>query len=271
MKQLTLLITTMLAFSCQPKQDTKAEAEQPIAEPSNQPSASSTINPQSSPLVAQYYDLLRTPNGVEYGVISINRIDKAAKEISFSTLFRNERKHFTLPFLVSKTAVEGEEKIITSYEMKTDQFMLFLNETSLQVNIYEGVPQKAVRMRKLPRFKYQQTHRPIFKFRRLFGAKFATTSPDKIANASTSLLKSKDAENLYALDLKIMKNSIYARHGSAFKDPLLTNFFAKTDWYTPIFTLDEVQQRLTKNETKNINLINRYEKNAQRYRLKMSR
>ncbi|MCU0437968.1 MAG: YARHG domain-containing protein [Raineya sp.] len=83
-------------------------------------------------------------------------------------------------------------------------------------------------------------------------------------NASTHQLTSKDVENMYKRDLEILRNTIYARHGYAFKNRKMRDFFdIYVDWYIPVST--DVTKELTDLEVKNIELIKRYEKHATTY------
>ena len=83
-------------------------------------------------------------------------------------------------------------------------------------------------------------------------------------NASTTLLKKTDVENMYKRDLEVMRNTIYARHGYSFKNREMRYFFDNyVDWYIPVST--DVSGELTDIEKKNIELIKRYEKHAEAY------
>ena len=82
-------------------------------------------------------------------------------------------------------------------------------------------------------------------------------------NASSQLLSSKDVENLYLADLEVLRNSIYARHGFAFKSARMRSVFESVPWYMPVAT--NVDPYLTETEKKNIELIRRYEKHAEKY------
>lgn len=97
------------------------------------------------------------------------------------------------------------------------------------------------------------------------GSEFELITPDagKI-NASTTLLKKEDVENMYKRDLEVMRNAIYARHGYSFKNRQMRYFFDNyIDWYIPVST--DVSNELTDIEKKNIELIKRYEKHAATY------
>ena len=82
-------------------------------------------------------------------------------------------------------------------------------------------------------------------------------------NASNTLLKKEDVENLYSGDLLIIRNTIYARHGYSFKDRSLRRFFDRQDWYIPLH--NNIKTEFTSIELKNIELLLKYEKNATEY------
>jgi len=82
-------------------------------------------------------------------------------------------------------------------------------------------------------------------------------------NASNTLLKKENVENMYKGDLQVMRNSIYARHGYSFKTRKMRYVFDQIDWYTPVST--DVRDDLTDLEKKNIALIKRYEGHAEAY------
>lgn len=82
-------------------------------------------------------------------------------------------------------------------------------------------------------------------------------------NASNTALKSADVENLYKGDLEIIRNAIYARHGYSFQNRKMRYFFDQLDWYIPVST--NITADLTDVEKKNIDLLKRYEKHAEKY------
>lgn len=92
-----------------------------------------------------------------------------------------------------------------------------------------------------------------------------SSATDKIyiINASNTLLTKKDVENLKKGDLLIIRNTIYARHGYSFKNRTLRVFFDRQEWYVP-YTVD-IKSELTEIELKNIELLLKYEKNAEEY------
>lgn len=79
-------------------------------------------------------------------------------------------------------------------------------------------------------------------------------------NSSTNTLTEKDLKNLRKLDLEILRNTIYARHGYAFKNKNARQFFDPVPWYVP--TKDNVDKELTAIEKHNIALLQRLEKYA---------
>lgn len=80
---------------------------------------------------------------------------------------------------------------------------------------------------------------------------------------STKLLKVADVENMKPAELRIMRNEIYARHGYSFIIEDMQKHFANVDWYMPV-ALD-VTAKLTPIETKNADLIKRYENYGAKY------
>lgn len=80
-------------------------------------------------------------------------------------------------------------------------------------------------------------------------------------NSSTTLLKEKDLKNLKKLELEILRNTIFARHGYTFKKKSYRQFFDPVDWYVPVST--DVNKELTVIEKQNIKLLQRFEKYAE--------
>jgi len=92
---------------------------------------------------------------------------------------------------------------------------------------------------------------------------FYRSASDQIfkLNASTTVLKEEDVKNLRKLDLQIIKNTIFARHGYAFKKQTFRNFFDPVEWYVPV--KNNVDHDLTSIENKNIKLLDRFTKYAE--------
>ncbi|MBB4806857.1 hypothetical protein HNP38_002153 [Chryseobacterium defluvii] len=95
-----------------------------------------------------------------------------------------------------------------------------------------------------------------------------TTSMNRIAsdaifklNASKQKLTEKDLKNLRKLDLEIIKNAVFARHGYSFKKETYRYFFEQTDWYIPVS--NNVDQELSPMEKENVALLNRFIKYAE--------
>ncbi len=80
-------------------------------------------------------------------------------------------------------------------------------------------------------------------------------------NSSTQELKESDLKNLRKLDLQILRNTIFARHGYSFKKKTYRQFFDYADWYIPVS--NDVNGTLTPLEKKNIKLLERFEKYAE--------
>ena len=92
---------------------------------------------------------------------------------------------------------------------------------------------------------------------------FSTTQKLFEKNASNEELTSDFVSNLSKADIFILRNSIFARHGFAFRDKQLRMYFEQFNWYMPVF--GDVKDELTEIEKKNIDLLLRYEKNAEEY------
>lgn len=90
--------------------------------------------------------------------------------------------------------------------------------------------------------------------------RFASDAVFKI-NASKQKLTEKDLKNLRKLDMEIIKNSVFARHGYAFKKQTYRNFFEQTDWYIPVS--NNVDKDLSPMEKENVELLNRFIKYAE--------
>lgn len=82
-------------------------------------------------------------------------------------------------------------------------------------------------------------------------------------NASTQKLTEKELKALRRLDLEIIRNTIYARHGYSFANKGARQYFDAVDWYIPLFTT--VEDKLTTIEKENIILLKRLEKYAKDY------
>ena len=92
---------------------------------------------------------------------------------------------------------------------------------------------------------------------------YSTTEKVFEKNASKELLEKDFVANLTKADIFILRNSIFARHGFAFRDKQLRIYFESFDWYMPVF--GDVKDDLTEIEKQNIDLLLRYEQNATEY------
>lgn len=80
-------------------------------------------------------------------------------------------------------------------------------------------------------------------------------------NSSTTKLSEADVKNLKKLELEILRNTIFARHGYTFKKKSYRQFFDPVDWYIPVS--EDVSKELTSIEKENIKLLERFEKYAE--------
>ncbi|MEJ5091234.1 YARHG domain-containing protein [Sphingobacterium faecium] len=79
-------------------------------------------------------------------------------------------------------------------------------------------------------------------------------------NGSKMKLTEGDLKNLKKLDLEIIRNTIFARHGYAFTKINVRQFFDPVDWYVPVS--NDVTKDLSKLERDNIAILTRFEKYA---------
>ena len=79
-------------------------------------------------------------------------------------------------------------------------------------------------------------------------------------NSSTQKLKESDLKNLKKIDLEILRNTIFARHGLTFKTKTVRQFFDQVEWYIPVS--GNVDNQLTSIEKENIAILKRFEKYA---------
>ncbi|AWH85068.1 serine/threonine protein kinase [Flavobacterium album] len=82
-------------------------------------------------------------------------------------------------------------------------------------------------------------------------------------NASVRKLSEAELKNLTKLDLEIIRNTIFARHGYSFRKNSIRHFFEVNYWYVPIS--NNVDKELTALEKENIALLSRFEKYAEDY------
>ncbi|MCP2027621.1 hypothetical protein L1276_002781 [Flavobacterium sp. HSC-32F16] len=80
-------------------------------------------------------------------------------------------------------------------------------------------------------------------------------------NSSTQKLTESDLKNLKKIDLEILRNTIFARHGLTFKTKTVRQFFDQVEWYIPVSS--DVYSQLTKIEKENIVILKRFEKYAE--------
>jgi hypothetical protein len=78
-------------------------------------------------------------------------------------------------------------------------------------------------------------------------------SPLEDPTVLDSLLDLKQLDNMSPRDLRLLRNTIYARRGRSFKSPVLTEYFEGMAWYSP--EDDYSDARLTEVDKKNIRLV----------------
>jgi hypothetical protein len=85
--------------------------------------------------------------------------------------------------------------------------------------------------------------------------KFDTIFAEILSDRELELHHIKNFDSTF--DLRILRNSIFAKHGYIFKSQDLTNIFKKYNWYSP--KLNDVDQLLTINDKYNIDIISQWE------------
>lgn len=71
-------------------------------------------------------------------------------------------------------------------------------------------------------------------------------------------LTSKEVANLSEREIWIWKNSLYARKGYIFKNPVLLKFFLKYDWYVPRYK-SIPKSAFSSTEAFNVSLLHQFE------------
>ena len=86
----------------------------------------------------------------------------------------------------------------------------------------------------------------------------------------TEHLRREYLEERSCMDLRIMRNEVYARHGRKFYDPELSKYFRDQPWYDPKYEASEFPDDvITDIQRKNIYNIQHYEKLKECTRWKM--
>ncbi len=73
-----------------------------------------------------------------------------------------------------------------------------------------------------------------------------------------SRLTDADVAGLSKSEIRILRNTIYARHGRSFKSSDLNNYFRGFSWYNP-YRSEVPPSELSAIEKHNINLLSKYE------------
>ena len=276
---LRYILFSTLVFSCAPKEEKATAFEVHLAEEKEelhrqeaiqaveqmriqqrQAAATARLRPKTKggksdlAVVLGHYgsSLYLSATSKSYGVISLDAIDDESGQISFSTLFLGERQRYKAPFRIKNTGV-GE---VPSVDVNTDAFRFSSNGLSFSIALFDGIPQNPLLgTLKYEAFEYNPENEPKLGLIELI-------ENSNLQNASKKRLLKKDLENLNPSNYEIMRQSIYAKHGAAFPSPEATRRFTNNPWYMPIFTMSEVEKKLTDIEIENLKSIKRYEKNA---------
>jgi YARHG domain len=159
----------------------------------------------------------------------------------------------TFTFTVAKDSLFGKWKsakkvgvLLREYSLKKQSFSydskFILNRNQMYVDYYTKKEKTSLN---------EDTDMPTYRY---------ADSIVTILNASTKILKESGLKNLKKIELEILRNTIYARHGYSFKSKIVSQFFDSQDWYIPVS--DDVSANLTSIEKQNIKTLVRFEKYA---------
>ncbi len=81
-------------------------------------------------------------------------------------------------------------------------------------------------------------------------------------NCDTKIYTEKDIRSLSLLELKILRNEIFARHNAQFENDRLNKYFSKYSWYKPIVAINQV--KLNNTELRNIQLFKKREQEKEK-------
>lgn len=120
--------------------------------------------------------------------------------------------------------------------------VLLLGMTTTQAAAQPSIPRKSATTTKKPRYTNSQNT--------VWGTQYDWLS--------TRYATYSDIKYLDAGQVRVLKNSIYARHGRRFKDSRLRSYFNSQDWYSP--WRDEVNgSEFNKYEQYNITFLAKYD------------
>lgn len=175
----------------------------------------------------------------------------------------NDKYDGVFKFKISGQHLVGTWSAYKDIDIKNRKFSLSKKEFSYNKNIMLERTTEYIDWNKFTEEKTMQ-HYGDGEFEEWVKQEFASaTKLIYSINASNTLLKKEDVENLKKGDITIIRNTIYARHGYSFKNRPLRVFFDAQDWYIPIHT--DIKSNFTDIEKKNIKLLLIYEKNALEY------
>ncbi|MCS6912472.1 MAG: YARHG domain-containing protein [Myxococcales bacterium] len=85
------------------------------------------------------------------------------------------------------------------------------------------------------------------------GPRDSARSPLEDPSLLDRLLTLEQLQDLSRRDLRLLRNTIYARRGRPFRSPILQQYFGDMEWYRPV--ADYTDKRLTDIDRRNIKLI----------------
>jgi len=169
---------------------------------------------------------------------------------------------FEMNIIMNDSLLIGNWKAYNPKELKVATRKYSLQKKMFKYNPNNKVDEIFINDDKFKTSKYKDTIDGEA-FESEFEEYFTNTEKLYEKNASNEELAIDFVSNLSKADIFILRNSIFARHGFAFRDKQLRIYFEQFDWYMPVF--GDVKDELTEVEKKNIDLLLRYEQNAEEY------
>lgn len=183
-----------------------------------------------------------------------------------------EPKSFQKALEIHLKVVLGAKSLEGTWEKVKKESYDEKNETVLEKKIFKYDPEVALDYRFINWDKYGKI-KGTYEYVDSLGKTVTETYEDHgnltitdtvfSLNPSKTVFQKDLVENLSRGDIRILKNLIYARHGFIFKDKELKKYFNSHSWYLPVS--ENVENDLTDVEKKNIDILQRYEKNAKEY------
>lgn len=284
MKQISYLLILFIAVACGEKNTTEENTTAPVAAVEKEATPAEPIEATSLPdnyqkFIGAYIGMFEAVKMKAGGSI-VNKInitiDKIAEgRINGHSIVAGNNRPFEGDFDASGIKIEvkepGDDKYDGVFMLNFDEEGNNLSGTWTANNTKLKVNKRTFELEKRTIAYDKDLDLPDISWAVLYNNEYGYSdsegemlTEDVMAfNASNTVLKKEDVENMYKGDLQVIRNAIYARHGYSFKNRKMRYVFDQIAWYTPVHT--DVRTNLTDLEKKNIDLLKRYEGHAEEY------